>query len=40
MKTTAVIKIDKKSPECGGVTYNPSTWTNGNVTATLTASDQ
>lgn len=40
VKTTAVIKIDKKAPVCGEVTYNPSTWTNGNVTATLRASDQ
>lgn len=40
VKTTAVIKIDKKAPVCGEITYNPSTWTNGNVVATLRASDE
>ena len=39
-KTTSVIKIDKKAPVCGEVTYNPNTWTNGNVVATLPATDQ
>jgi hypothetical protein len=40
VKTTAVIKIDKKAPVCGEITYSPSTWTNGNVVATLRASDE